>query len=211
MTHDDAVVAAPTSLNVVVLAAGKSSRMGTTGSHKLLARFGGTPLVRRSTLIACDCDCQSVFVVTGHRHLEIQQVIADLDIGVVYNPDYRSGIASSIRSGVEAAEVNNPQGILLMLADMPLISVDALNSLIAAFRSLHGVCIVRAVAQGMPGNPVIFPAALYGDLKCLSGDLGARSIVAKSKMPVINVEIGDGARLDVDTPDQVIAAGGLLA
>lgn len=198
------------SVTVVVLAAGKSSRTGSSGIHKLLAEFQGMPLVRRSTLVASGCESRSVVVVTGHRHPEIQDAIADLKVQVVYNKYYLSGMASSLGLGVATAESDQPDGILIMLADMPVLTARDLNSLIAAFRTSEGKCVVRAVAQGVPGNPVIFPRALYDQLKDLAGDVGARGVIQRCGLPVIDVEIGDGARIDVDTPDQVVAAGGIL-
>ena len=70
---------------------------------------------------------------------------------------------------------------------------------------------MRAVARGIPGNPVIFPRVEYERLCALGGDEGARKLIAASQLPVIDVEIGEGAAIDVDTPDQILAAGGIIA
>lgn len=198
------------SVAIVVLAAGRSSRMGSTGFHKLLAEFHGVPLVRRSTQIALGSQSQSVVVVTGYRDIEIRQAIADLEVQVTYNPDYLSGMASSLAIGVTVAEQSRPDGIMIMLADMPALKVADLDALIAIFRRSRGQSVVRAAAQGEAGNPVIVPRVLYTQLKNLVGDAGARRIIDQTVVPVIDIEIGDGARIDVDTPDEIIAAGGAL-
>ena len=197
-----------TSVAIVILAAGQSSRMG--GAHKLLAEFGGMPLIRRSAIAATNCESHSVIAVTGYRHAEIEAAIADLPVKPVHNAEFSSGMASSLALGVAAAEAGRPEGIMIMLADMPALTVSDLDALIAAFRSCGGRSIVRAAARGKPGNPVIFPRALYAALKSLTGDKGARELIKGSGFPVVDIEIGDGALIDVDTPDAIEAAGGIL-
>jgi molybdenum cofactor cytidylyltransferase len=137
---------------VIVLAAGTSSRMGASGFHKLLAEFEGVPLIRRSTLVALGCQSQTVVVVTGHRNAEIREAVADLEVQIAYNDQYTSGMASSLGLGVTIAERSQPDGILVMLADMPSLTSSDLDTLIAAFQRNRRKFVVRAVAQGAPGN-----------------------------------------------------------
>ncbi|OWV72357.1 molybdopterin-guanine dinucleotide biosynthesis protein MobA [Rhizobium sp. R339] len=196
------------SVAIVILAAGQSSRMG--GAHKLLAEFGGMPLIRRSAITASNCESHSVIVVTGYRHAEIEAAIADLPVKLVHNAEFSSGMARSLALGVAAAEADQPDGIMIMLADMPALTAPDLDALIAAFRSCGGRSIVRATAGGRLGNPVIFPRALYAALKSLTGDKGARELIKGSGLPIADIEIGDGALIDVDTPDAIEAAGGIL-
>ncbi|MFS8147394.1 nucleotidyltransferase family protein [Rhizobium sp. BR 249] len=198
------------SVAIVILAAGRSSRMGMSGAHKLLAEFDGVPLIRRSAITAGNCQSSSVIVVTGYRHAELQAVIAELPVRIVQNAAFSSGIAGSLALGVAAAEADRPDGIMIMLADMPALTAADLRALIAAFRRCAGQAIIRAAARGKPGNPVIFPRALYARLKGLTGDKGARELIRNSGLTVVDVEIGDGALVDVDTPDAVEAAGGIL-
>lgn len=199
-----------TTVAIVLLAAGTSSRMGEGGLHKLLARFGGIPLVRRSAMIALTCRSSSVTVVTGYRDADIREAVAGLEVGIAHNHDYRSGMATSICAGVGVAQRAGPDGIMVMLADMPALGSADLDCLIAEFRAAGGKSIVRAMAQGAPGNPVIFPRSVYPALLTLHGDEGARKLINRYGLPVIDVEIGDGARVDVDTPEQIVAAGGVV-
>lgn len=97
-----------------------------------------------------------------------------------------------------------------MLADMPGISSGDLDALIAAFRRSNSQSIIRAVSHGKRGNPVIIPKSLYDEVLRLEGDVGARHIIETSGVPVVDIDIGDAAHLDVDTPEAVIAAGGVL-
>ncbi|MBM7328098.1 NTP transferase domain-containing protein, partial [Agrobacterium sp. S2] len=96
------------------------------------------------------------------------------------------------------------------LADMPGMASGDLDRLIAAFRTTDGEAVVRATGNGKPGNPVILPKSLFEAVTHLEGDVGARRIIETSGLPIIYVEIGEGALLDVDTPDAIHAAGGTL-
>ncbi len=198
------------SVAIVILAAGKASRMGEGGKHKLLAEFDGVPLVRRSALTALSADAASVIVVTGHRRSEIEAALDGLALTFIDNPDYASGMASSLKAGVSSRDADSAEGILVMLADMPGISTTHLDALISAFRNAGGEAVVRAVSQGKPGNPVILPHSLNRAVLRLEGDVGARDIIATSGLPVLDVDVGDAALLDVDTPDEVLAAGGAM-
>lgn len=202
--------AKPVVVAALVLAAGKASRMGEGGQHKLLAEFGGVPLVRRSAQAALESGVGSVAVVTGHRRQDIEAALSGLDVTLVHNPDYASGMASSLVAGFSADTIRRADGVLVMLADMPGVIVGDLDLLVAAFRQSGGHSIVRAVSRGKRGNPVVLPRSLHGDILQLVGDVGARHLIETSGVPVIDVDIGDGAHLDVDTPEAVIAAGGIL-
>lgn len=198
------------SVAIVILAAGKASRMGEGGKHKLLAEFDGIPLVRRSALTALGADAVSVIVVTGHRRSEIEATLDELALTLIDNPDYASGMASSLIAGFSSRSADSADGILVMLADMPHISTTHLDALILAFRNAGGEAVIRAVSQGKPGNPVILPHSLNRAVLMLQGDVGARDIIATSDLPVIDVDVGDAAVLDVDTPHEIMAAGGAM-
>jgi molybdenum cofactor cytidylyltransferase len=198
------------SVAVVLLAAGKASRMGEGGPHKLLAEFDGIPLVRRSAATALASGAAAVVAVTGHRREEIEQALAGLPVERVHNPDYASGMASSLVAGIGTPAAQRADGVLVMLADMPGVASDDLKTLIAAFRKANGQAIVRAVSRGKRGNPVILPRTVYDAVMRLEGDVGARHIIETAGLSVIDVDIGDAAHLDVDTPEAVLAAGGIL-
>jgi len=196
-------------VGIVLLAAGKASRMGEKGPHKLLAEFDGVPLVRRSAQIAKESRADAVCVVTGHRADDIGAALAPLDLQTAFNADYATGMASSLKTGFKAIG-DDVDGIVVLLADMPGVTTEDLNRMIDAFRAEDGKAIVRAVADGKRGNPVILPRATFEAVTRLEGDVGARHIIEKSGLPVIDLDIGFAAHLDVDTPEAVIAAGGLL-
>ncbi|KAA0695524.1 nucleotidyltransferase family protein [Neorhizobium sp. P12A] len=206
----DEVGKPPISVAVVLLAAGRASRMGEGGPHKLLAEFDGVPLVRRSAEAAVGSGADSVIAVTGYRADEIVGALSGLRAVFAHNADFASGMASSLIAGFSCVEARQADGILVMLADMPGITTEDLRLLLAAFRGAGGNAIVRAVSRGKRGNPVILPRAVYGEVMRLRGDVGARHIIEGSGIPIIDVDIGEAAHLDVDTPEAVVAAGGVL-
>jgi molybdenum cofactor cytidylyltransferase len=194
-------------VDAIVLAAGRSSRMG--GPNKLLALFQGRPLVRLTAETARASRAGEVVVVTGHQDERVATALAGLDVRRAHNADYQSGLASSLKTGVRAISPD-AAGALVMLGDMPDVSAGDLDRLNAAFAKSGGTAIVRATHGGKRGNPVILPHALFPEVARLEGDTGARHIVESQSNPVIDVEIGAGAGVDVDTPEAMLLAGGVL-
>jgi molybdenum cofactor cytidylyltransferase len=203
-----AKAAAPNRVEAVILAAGKASRMG-RGGHKLLAEFDGVPLIRRVVEETLRAEVTGVTVVTGHRAGDIAAALEGLDCRVVHNAAYESGMASSLAIGLSALNTATA-GLLVILADMPGIRAAHLGRLVETFQRHGGKAIVRAVAGEKRGNPVILPRAAFDAVRALKGDVGARHIVESGELPVVDVDIGEAARLDVDTPEAVREAGGVL-
>lgn len=196
---------------IVLLAAGTSSRTAQSGSHKLLAEFDGIPLLRQMAITARQSNACSVTVVLGHRHEALERVLDGLDIVRVVNANHASGMASSIASGLSVPQAKGADGVMVMLADMPKITGEHLNQMISTFEQAEGLAVVRAVAEGKPGNPVILPRAMFEDLSRLEGDVGARDLIKASGLQIIDVELGSAALMDVDTPEAIASAGGVLA
>ncbi|VDC25028.1 Nicotine blue oxidoreductase [Pseudogemmobacter humi] len=198
------------SLGAILLAAGAARRMAPSGYHKLLAEFDGTPLVRRAAQTLLSADVSPVLAVTGHRHQEIGAALGGLDIRLVFNPGYASGIGSSLACGFSDPGLSQQDGVLVMLADMPGITPDHVKQMAEMFRRHDRAAVLRASHDGQPGNPVIIPRALCEGMRRLTGDNGARDLIRRSDLPVLDVEIGPAALLDVDTAEAVTRAGGVL-
>lgn len=205
--RDPAAHRRPEAVAAVVLAAGRSSRMG---ANKLFATFEGVPLLRRSVETALASGAGPVVVVLGHMAEPASALLDGLDVIVVVNADYASGLASSVKAGLGAV---GPEvaGAMMLLADMPGLGPADLDALIAAFRRGEGKAVVRATSGGQRGNPVILPRRAFAAMRNLSGDIGARRLVEALELPVIDVEIGEAAVVDVDTPEALASAGGVLA
>lgn len=204
----EAVAAPPVpKIHAVLLAAGRSSRMG--GPNKLMALFQGKPLVRRTAERVLASKADGMVVVTGHQAGRISEALAGLHIPVAHNADFPTGLASSLKAGVAALPAD-AAGALIVLGDMPEVLASDLDRLIDAFERADSRVVVRATHEGRRGNPVILPRSLFDAIAQLEGDAGARHLVEASGVDVIDVEIGMGAEVDVDTPEALEMAGGVL-
>ena len=191
----------------IILAGGQSRRMG--GPNKLLARFDGEPLIRRTVERALASQAAPVIVVTGDRAADIKAALGGLEVSFAHNPDFADGLATSLKAGL-AAVPENASGALVLLADMPGITTEIIDRLIGAFRSKQPPAIVLPTFAGKRGNPVLWARAFFPELMAVTGDTGARHILSLHEEAVERVEIGAAAGLDVDTPEALAAAGGTL-
>ena len=146
----------------------------------------------------------------GHVAKEAAALLDGLDVIIVVNEDYATGMASSVKAGLGAVGPD-VSGAVMLLADMPGVTTENIGALIAAFRRGEGRAVVRATAGGHRGNPVILPRRAFPVMRNLHGDIGARQIVEALELPVIDVEIGEAASVDVDTPEALSRAGGVPA
>ncbi|HSG95578.1 MAG TPA: molybdopterin-binding/glycosyltransferase family 2 protein [Afifellaceae bacterium] len=189
----------------IILAAGQSRRMG--AANKLLATFDGEPLVRRTVMAATASKADPVIVVTGHMADRVAAALTGLNIEIAHNPDFAEGLATSLRAGLAAVPAD-AAGALVMLADMPGVFGGVIDKLIAAFSPGQGRSIVLPTAAGKRGNPVLWSRAYFPELMALTGDTGARHLLAEHDDAVTSVEIGAAVAVDVDTPEALKAAGG---
>lgn len=194
-------------VHAVLLAAGRSSRMG--GPNKLMALFDGKPLVRRTAERVLASRTAGAVVVTGHQGERVRSALAGLDLAYADNPDFADGLSTSLKAGVAALPAN-ATGALVVLGDMPGVSAADLDRLIEAFAGSGGKAVVRASHDGRRGNPVLLPRSLFAAVAHLEGDTGARHLVEAEGLEVIDVEIGAGASVDVDTREALEGAGGVL-
>jgi molybdenum cofactor cytidylyltransferase len=187
------------SVAAIILAAGRSSRMG---SHKLLLPYKGRPIVNWVLAAACASQADPVIVIIGH---EAQQVEAALQAErwflALHNPWYVDGMSTSLRIGL-AATPNDVNGAIILLGDQPLITPKIINAMIAG-SAREPDAIIAASYQGRRGNPVLFPRKYFAELETITGDEGGRSVLARHPERVRLVEIDDAlAGADVDTPEE---------
>ena len=184
------------SVGLIILAAGGSTRLG---SPKQLLRYGEETLIRRAANAAVASQCDRVEIVIGSRAQEMRRELEGLLVSIVENPDWQSGMSSSIRVGIE--EVSDDDAALIMLCDQPFVTTALLNSLIESYRR-SGMPIVASDYGDVLGVPAVFSRGLFGELKSLVADEGARRIIAKYAEMVATIEFA-GGRVDVDTSDDV--------
>jgi molybdenum cofactor cytidylyltransferase len=196
--------ARPHRVDGILLAAGQARRAG--GINKLLATIGGEPVVRIAARNALDSGLASLTVVTGHMSREIGAALEGLPVTIVHNPDYADGMAGSLRAGITALP-EAADAALILLADMPEVTAEAIDRIIAAYAPETGVLVVGAAHEGKRGNPVLWDKSHFEALARLEGDRGARQLLDAHPDDLALVETGPGARLDLDTPEALAAAG----
>ncbi|MCO6390506.1 NTP transferase domain-containing protein [Aliihoeflea aestuarii] len=194
-------------VHAAILAAGRSSRM--KGPNKLLAEFDGVPLIRRVAAATQGSRAERAHLIVGHQRDRIVQAVDELDIDIVDNPDFADGLSTSLKAAARAVP-RHVDGLLVVLGDMPGVTAQTLDRMIAAFEHSGGSSIVRATHAGKRGNPVILPRALFAEIEKIEGDTGARHLVESAVLPVVDIELGEAASLDLDTQDAVRQAGGRI-
>jgi len=187
-------------IDVVVLAAGASSRM--RGDDKLLETVSGVPLLRHIAQEMLNSHARNVHVVLRPKDDARLAAIKGLDLHLETSPDWQNGMSSSIKAGLTAL-LPDSDGTLIVLADMPEITGDHINKLIAGFSPDDEREIVQAVsADGKSGHPVLFGRRFFESLSALSGDRGARELLRDMKDFITEVPIkGNAATTDLDTPE----------
>lgn len=190
------------SVAAVVLAAGRSTRAGKT--NKLTAAVGGLPMVARVVDTVLASAARPVIVVTGHEADKVRAALAGRAVSFAHNSDYAQGIGTSIRAGIAAVPATCA-GALVCLGDMPDVTADDLARLIAAFEA-GGAAICVPVAGGRRGNPALFAREVFGLLGLLTGDEGARKLIAAHADLVREVVLeGRGPLTDLDTEAEIAA------
>jgi molybdenum cofactor cytidylyltransferase len=187
----------------IVLAAGRSSRMG--GPNKLLAEIGGRPLVRMVVEEALASRARPVIVVTGHQRERVEAALAGLPVTFVHNPHFADGLGGSLKTGIAAlpAEVD---GVIVCLGDMPQVDAALIDRLIGALDPGKGALVVVPTIDGKRGNPVVWSRRFFGDLMTVEGDVGARHLIGRYPEAVAEVPLsGTAALTDVDTPEALEA------
>ena len=186
----------------IVLAAGMSRRMG--AANKMTKQLNGKALVRHVVESAIGSGLDEVVVVTGHEPEIVRPELEGLPITFVHNSDFQEGLSTSIAAGIGALPENVSHAMIL-LGDMPFVDAPAIDAMLACSDE-NPRHIVLASSNGRRGNPVLWPSSYFPELTQLSGDIGAKHLIARYRDDVVDVEIGDAAAIDLDTPEAVAAA-----
>jgi len=185
----------------VILAAGRSTRMD--GANKLLAEIEGEPVIVRTAKAALASGADPVIAVTGHQAEKVEKALDGLGVRFVHNPDYAAGLGASLRAGIGAVgeDAVDAAGALVLLGDMPRVGAPVIDALIERFHQEGDAVICRPARGGRPGNPVLWPKDMFGEMTAIEGDTGARGLFERYPDRVRLVETEDpGIHFDVDTP-----------
>lgn len=186
----------------VVLAAGRSSRMGR--SKALLSTgVGDETFLTRIVSTLWSAGLEEVMVVIPGDTPELAERFekSARPPRLLYNPAPERGQLSSLLVALEAVDRPGVRAVLVTLVDLPLVSVETVRAVLDAYRR-SAASIVRPERGGKHGHPVIFDRCTFDDLRRADPLVGAKAVFAAYTPHILNVSVDDeGAFQDIDTPD----------
>jgi CTP:molybdopterin cytidylyltransferase MocA len=177
----------------LLLAAGEGRRLGTP---KALVEIGGVRLIDRGVRMLHEAGCTPIVVVTGAARVDVPGAV------VVHNPDWRTGMGSSLRVGLSALAPDCP-AVVIALVDQPKVTAAAVRRLREAYDG--GARVAVATYGGRPRNPVLIAHEHFAEAADhATGDMGARDFLRARSDIVVPVPCDDVADPeDIDTPEDL--------
>jgi len=173
-------------ISAILLAAGQSKRMN--GVNKLTKEIQSFPLIKHSVKNILASSIDELIVVLGYQKEIIEKLIdKNKKIKFVFNKDFESGMASSIKAGLNHLS-NNSEAFFICLGDMPMINQDVYNQLI---RSRNNKEIIVPTYKGQQRNPILFSKSMKSIIISIEGNIGAKKILEQNKDKILKVKIDD--------------------
>ena len=176
----------------VVLAAGRSSRMGV---NKLLLEVEGKTVLDR-LLESLTQTVDQVIVVVGYNPDPIKKIAKAHDVRIAINPDYEKGMTTSFQAGLNV--VKDSDAAFLVLGDQLGLKPEFLKRMLAALEDLPGALIVSPIHNGNRGHPVLFNAKLFSEILTHKGTL--KEVVDRHAVAHVSIEGDEWSTIDFDTP-----------
>jgi molybdenum cofactor cytidylyltransferase len=173
-------------ISAILLAAGQSKRM--QGQNKLLKKYKKKYLINHILNTLVKSKVKNIFLVLGFQNLKVRKIIIKSEkIKCIYNKKYKSGLSSSIQTGLKKISKKNI-GFLIVHADMPLVSKRIINVLCSAVKNKNKEIFVPVYKKKL-GNPLAFKYSMIKSLQKIKGGKGAKKIIKtnKSKIKLIKV------------------------
>ena len=190
-----------TSLAGLVLAAGESRRFG---RPKQLAEWNGKALLGRAIEAMVPVCGAEIIVVTGAAAGPVGTHAAAYPVRLVHNPEWREGMAASLRAGFSALENSGVEAVLVFTCDQPLVDAARLESLVKLWKT-DPARPAAARYNGILGIPAIFPLSLLPELLRLRGEKGARALLNEQLDPLaVDMPV---AACDIDTEADLAKLG----
>ena len=189
----------------ILLAAGQSKRM--EGENKLTKKINGIPLIKYSVKNILGSAVDELVIVVGFESEIIKSIIdKNKKIKFVYNKDFKNGISSSIKKGLEQIS-NKTKNFFISLGDMPKVNQNIYNKLIKTKNKYNKKLnlenkkeIIIPTYEGKKGNPILFSNFMKKKIINIEGDIGAKKIIELNEKKVLNVPFkSNGVILDFDT------------
>lgn len=184
-------------ITAVVLAAGRSTRMGTP---KLLLALGGRSVLRHVIDHARGSRCDGIVVVVGDAADRVAAEARGPGVRIVVNERYREGMGTSLAAGISALAPDCEAAVVL-LGDQPYVTAAVIDALIDAHRTTGKPIVASRYGDGM-GAPALLGRPLFADARRLGGDAGARLLIQRYPDQVAEVPLSAAAAVDIDTPEE---------
>jgi len=173
-------------ISAILLAAGQSKRMN--GENKLTKELQDIPLIKLSVKNILASSINELIIVLGHQKEIIEKLIDKSEkIKFVFNKDFESGMASSIKTGIDNLS-EKTEAFFICLGDMPMVNYDIYNQLI---KSKDNKEIIVPTYKGQQGNPILFDKSMKEKVLDIRGDVGAKKILELNKDKISNLEINN--------------------
>ena len=182
--------------SAIILAAGPSSRMG---QSKQMLDIDGEKLLVKTIRTILNAGVSSVVVVLGSDEKKHRDLIKDLPVDIILNPNWANGMGSSIKTGLQYLTTKNPslQGVIVSVCDQPLVSTQNISNLIRRYEET-GKPIIASRYLKIRGVPVLFDKTYFPKLMALPDDQGAKKIIQQNPEDVSEVDF-PGGEIDLDT------------
>jgi molybdenum cofactor cytidylyltransferase len=193
---------ADSSIAILLLAAGSSSRMG---QSKQLLAIRNEPLLVQAAKTALSAKASGVTVVLGAGEDKHRHIVKDMPLQIVFNENWQKGMGSSIKAGLHYLLKAQPdlQAVIVMVCDQPLLTTAHLDKIISTYRQTNK-SIVASFYSGNAGVPVLFDKRMFPELIQLPDEQGAKKIIQRYELISARVDF-PGGEIDLDTLDEYTA------
>ena len=193
--------------HALLLAAGSGTRFG---GRKLLAPWRGGTILEASLATALNAPVAGVTLVSGHDRDEIERVARDVarrheagrKLAIVHAADHRDGFSASLKAGVAALPAS-AEAVFVFLGDMPKIPPHV-PALLMQGMADPGLVAALPLHDDLPGHPVLIRRELFPEIMALSGDVGAKPVLARYTARTVFCPVDDrGVLIDIDRPEDI--------
>jgi len=165
-------------IKAILLAAGQSKRLGS--ENKLTKIYKKKSLINHSLISLHKSKVNKIIIVLGHQHNELKKIIKKNRKNIlIFNKDYKKGMASSIKVGLKKIS-RNDKGFIVVQSDMPFIKISDINKIYNSIK-LKKFLVYALKFRNKEGNPIGFDISLTKKFKNIKGKFGAKFMVKRLK------------------------------
>lgn len=197
-------------ISAILLAAGESKRM--EGENKLIKEINGIPLIKHAIKNILGSAIDELIIILGHEKSLIENIITkNKKIKFIYNENYKNGISSSIKIGLNHISKNS-EAFFICLGDMPNVNQNIYNKLIKSKYNYNKKLIsdrkkeiIIPVFEEKEGNPILFSKFMKEKIFSKIDNFKIEKIIETNKNKILYVPIQNtGITLDFNTQKDFI-------